>query len=239
MFVCPETQSSSVMSSKTAPPTMLSQDMKGVVTMEEPSRSPPPSSASSSSLMSSTGSVCSTEDDCSSLSSSTRTTTSTSTTGRRRRRKIRFSKNCKMYLVPHLNTYSDEELSACWWDETDYRKIRNESLLHHQQQQTSHHQRRDGPANDVREGDNDEICKQDEEKEVLIDQKVLKRRVKNRIRASNLVFCEQEDQWKVRLFDEERIRCCYRQITEKCADDAHRTALIDAAEAMLYLRKTN
>ena len=142
-----------------------------------------------------------------------------------------------MYLVPHLNTYSDEELSACWWDEIDYRKIRNESRLHHrqpqqpqQQQLKSHHER----SRDV-----DDETYEEEEEEVLLDQKVLKRRMKNRIRASNLVFCEQQDQWEVQLFDEERIRYCYRQITEKCADDAHRTALIDASEAMLYLRKTN
>ena len=143
-----------------------------------------------------------------------------------------------MYLVPHLKTYSDEELSACWWDENDYRKIRNESRF---QQQKLHHEARDGPAYDICAVGSDDICEQhqQQEEEFLIDEKVLKRRMKNRIRASNLVFCEQEDQWEVRLFDEERIRFCYRQITEKCADDAHRTALIDAAEAMQYLRKTN
>lgn len=266
MMICSQAQS----------PSIAAGDIKKVMSIEQERKkqqqqSPSFSPSTSPSIMSNSTSPTRRTSACS--TTSTDSSESTSTTIRMRGRTIRFSKNCKMYLIPHMSTYSEEERSACWLNESDYKKIRKESYLHryrqrrHQQQTACascsydctstmcRHQLHESSCKTVEptklittaacqceDSDSDDICSDSNFDcrglEVLVDSKALKRRVKNRVRAANLVFDEQEDQWEEQIVDEELIRQAYRQITTKCADDAHRAALKDAIEAMQYLNQS-
>lgn len=130
---------------------------------------------------------------------------------------LRFSdKPLKVFPIPHLDDYSDEEIAAVWFEASEYANMKNEYkdtvfLMECGQVLDEIEHTKRGLEYRTQEG--------------------AWARYENKRDAYNAVLDEQDIQWKEDYDDDEALRRVYLKHSTKCGIAAHKLAMQDASDA--------
>jgi hypothetical protein len=132
------------------------------------------------------------------------------------KRTISFGKSVMVRQTLHINSYSDDEIQACWFGDDDLQAIKKDvrydiSML------------TDGL-------DNEKYCRRGLE---MHFRKGGRRRQQNKSAAIKAVLDEQELQWENDVYDPEYLATVYQAISSYCQTTARAIALKDRLDAML------
>jgi len=121
-----------------------------------------------------------------------------------------------VFLIPHLNEYTDEEIAAVWFDPHEYAMMKNEykdTVFLMECGQVLDEVEHTGRGLEYRTQDGAWA------------------RYENKRDAYNAVLDEQDIQWKEDYDDDEALRRVYLNHSTKCSEAAHKLAMRDARDA--------
>jgi hypothetical protein len=136
---------------------------------------------------------------------------------KKRKIKVAFTSMVRVMGVLHLDDFSDEEVQACYCDDTEFMSMKTDVKV---------------TAKLVEMGDlpNDtsNYCRRGTEYRTG---EGARRRLFNKKGGRDVVFDEQDAQWDCDIFDQDAIASLYVAATRHCQIEAHRLALQDEREA--------
>ena len=135
-----------------------------------------------------------------------------SMTPTRATRTVSFSPDVHVKRTLHINNYSDDEITATWFNETDFQRIHQEISVTVQMMERSE------PI------DHNKYCSRGLEFRTRVG---AHQRLQNKVDARDAVLTEQDLQWNEDIDDPEMLADVYRDISRCCIVSAHMAGLFD------------